>query len=371
MSTIRTDGEEIIFQGLFGLTRFSMEGDYLETIWKNQSGIKFYGNDMVALGGKDFYGVPSYVPVDLRNGEIYFTFLDGPTGNGQIMKYKSGTNKTLSGQSQPEIPGLGKIPGDTLFNTNKNAQERFDRIYGTSPGTWVGINNKWNAGTSGALLVTYNNKGDTLCQFTDFDRIINFNYTNGGRNAVELESYFYNNALTIKQEYNDTVFRVIPPNRLLPIYIIDFGKYKFNYVDGFNPNFDLSEKLMLNSLVETNDFLFIRYTQNYDCLNTRSKNKVKFYNTLFDKKLGKIYHNPGYTFLPVGIVNDIDGGMPFWPDIITPQGEMMKLVSGKVIKDYVNSAEFKEANISDDNRQKLNSMVSGLKNTDMVIIIVK
>jgi hypothetical protein len=87
--------------------------------------------------------------------------------------------------------------------------------------------------------------------------------------------------------------------------------------------------------------------------------------------LGKIYHNPGYTFLPVGIVNDIDGGMPFWPDIITPQGEMMKLVSGKVIKDYVNSAEFKEANISDDNRQKLNSMVSGLKNTDMVIIIVK
>lgn len=371
MSTIRSDGEEIIFQGLFGLTRFNMQGEYLETIWKNQTGIKFYGNDMVALGGKDFYGVPSYVPVDLRNGDIYFTFLDGPTGNGQIMKYISGTNKTLSDQSQTEIPGLGKIPGDTLFNTNKNAQERFDRIYGTSPDTWTGLNNKWNAGTSGTLLVTYNNKGDTLCQFTDFERIKNFNYANGGRNAVELANYFYNNVLTIKQEYNDTVFRLMLPNRLIPVYIIDFGAYKFNYIDGFNPNFDLSGKLMLNSLNETNDFLFIRYTQNYDCPLTRKKNAVKFYNALFNKKDRKLYNNPGFTHLPEGIINDIDGGIPFWPEFITPKGEMMKLVSGKVMKDYMNSSGFKDANISEENRRKQISLVSGLKNTDMIIMIAK
>ena len=60
--------------------------------------------------------------------------------------------------------------------------------------------------------------------------------------------------LTIKQEYNDTVFRLIPPNRLLPVYIIDFGEFKVNYMDGLNPNFDLSEKYMLNSLHETNNF---------------------------------------------------------------------------------------------------------------------
>jgi Domain of unknown function (DUF4933) len=371
MSTIRSDGKEIIFQGLFGLTRFNLQGEYLETIWKNQTGIKIFGSSYVTYAGKDFYGIPPSVPININNGNIYFDFLDGPTGNGQIMKYKSGTNKILSGQSQPDIPGLGKIPGDTLFNTNKNWQERFAWIYGTSAGTWAGINNKWNAGTSGTLLVTYNNKGDTLCQFTDFDRIKNFNYANGNRNAVELASYFYNNLLTIKQEYNDTVFRVMLPNTLLPVYIIDFGLYKFNYIDGFNPNFDLSGKLMLNSLNETNDFLFIRYTQNSDCVLNRKKNAVKFYNALFNKKDRKIYINPGFAFLPKGIVNDIDGGMPFWPDFITPNGEMMKLVSGKVMKDYVKSAEFKEANISKDNRQKQNSMVTGLKNTDMVIMIVK
>jgi hypothetical protein len=210
-----------------------------------------------------------------------------------------------------------------------------------------------------------------LCQFTDFDQIKNFNYASGGRNAVVLANYFYNNVLTIKQEYNDTVFRLIPPNRLVPVYIIDFGEYKFNYIDGFNPNFDLSGKLMLNSLSETNDFLFIRYTQNNDCLLTRKKNAVKFYNAIFVKKEEKLYQQPGFTLLPEGLVNDLDGGMPFWPDFITPQEEMMRLVSGKVIKDFVNSITFKKAAISEKDRQKQISMASGLKPADMIIMIVK
>ena len=102
--------------------------------------------------------------------------------------------------------------------------------------------------------------------------------------------------LTIKQEYNDTVFRLIPPNRLLPVYIIDFGEFKVNYIDGLNPDFDLSGKFLLKSLHETNSYLFIRYTQHYDVPDIRKKNAVKFYYALFDKKDGKIYHQPGSTF---------------------------------------------------------------------------
>jgi hypothetical protein len=142
-------------------------------------------------------------------------------------------------------------------------------------------------------------------------------------------------------------------------------------MDGFNPYFDLSDKFMLNSLCETNSFLFIRYTQNYDCPNTRKKNAVKFYNALFDKKESKLYHQPGSTLLPEGLENDLDGGMPFWPEFVTPQGEMMKLVSGRVFKDYFNSDEFKKAPVSEEKRQKLISMASGLRPTDMIVVIVK
>jgi hypothetical protein len=369
-SRIRSDGEQIIFEGMFGLTRFNMQGEYQETIWKNETGIKFYGSKMVSFGGEDFFGVPFHIPVSLSNGSLYFSFQDGPAGTGQVMKYKSGTKKILSSQPKSEIPGLGIIPGDTLLNTDNNAQERFDLIYGTGSDTWAGIHNKWNAGTSGSLMVTYNNKGDTLCKFTDYDRIENFKHTSY-RRPVEQTGYYYDGILTIKQEYNDTIFRLPTPDRLLPVYIIDFGEFKVNYMDGLNPDFDLSGKYMLNTIIETDNFLLIRYTANNDSPNNRKKNAVKFYNALFSKKEGKLYHLPGFTLSPVGLENDLDGGNSFWPEFITPQGEMMKLVSGKAIKDYVTSPEFKKANLTAENRQKQILLASGLKATDMIVIIVK
>lgn len=368
-SNIRSDGEQIIFQGLFGITGFNMNGEYQETIWKNETGIHFYGKG-VMFGGQDFLGVMPHIPVSLSNGNLYFTFHDGPSRNGQVMKYKPGTNKALSIKSRDEVPGQGSIPGDTIFNKNQFSEDRFRSIYGIGPDTWVGLNNEWNSGRSGALLVTFNDKGDTLCQFSDYDRIVNFSFTNT-RRPVELVSYSYNGQLTLKPEYNDTVFRLIQPYRLLPAYTIDFGKNKFSNMEGLNANFDLSDKYVLKSLHETRGFLFIRYTQNSDSPNNRKKNSVKFYNTLFDKKEGKIFHHTGVTLVPEGLKNDLDGGMPFWPDFISPQGEMMKLVSGRAIKDYVNSEEFKTADISQENRRKQISMLSSLRATDMVIVIVK
>jgi hypothetical protein len=368
-SIIRSDGEQIIFQGLFGLTRFNMMGEYQETIWKNETGIRFIGKG-VMFGGQDFFGVLPHIPVSLLDGNLLYNFQDGPGKKGQLIKYKFNDDKNISVQSQREVPGFGPILGDTVFNIKKLWWEGFTRIYGTGSDTWAGVNSEWNAGRSGSLLVTFNDQGDTICQFSDFDRIVNFNASQS-RLAVELVSYSFNGLLTIKPEYNDTVFRLIKPDRLLPIYNIDFGEFKVNYMDGLNANFDLSDKYMLKSLHETNNFLLIRYTQNSDSPDNRKKNAVKFYNVLYNKKEGKLFHQPGFTLLPEGIMNDIDCGIPFWPDFITPQDEMMKLVSGKVLKDYVNSEEFKTADISEENRRKQISLVSGLKATDMIIMIVR
>ena len=368
-SYIRSDGEQIIFQGLFGLTKFNMQGEFIETIWKNKTGIRFYGSG-VMYGGKDFFGVLPNFPVSISNGNLYYSFQDGPKGNSQAMKFKSGINKNLSVKSQTEIPGPGTIMGDTLLNTNKIFPENFDNIFGLGIGTWAGINQKWNAGRSGSLLVTYNDKGDTLCQFTDYDRIVNFTHSSY-RNSGELSNYYFDGLLTIKQEYNDTVFRLISPERLLPVYIIDFGDFKVNFMDGLNPEVDLSGRYLLKSLYETNNYLFIRYKQFYNDPVTRKKNTLKYYNAFFDKKESKLYHLPGFTLLPEGLENDLDGGMPFWPEFITPQGEMMKLVSGRVLKNYINSDNFRKSAISKENKQKQISMASGLRPTDMVVVIVK
>lgn len=370
MSTITSDGEQIIFQGLFGLTRFNMQGEYQETVWENKSGIVFYPGGGISYGGMDFFGIMSVSLVSQSDGNIYFDFSDGPGKNELVMKYKPVANKQISIQSGTEIKRQSSAPGDTLINIHKTVFERFERIFGIGSGLWAGVNNKWNAGKSGALLVTYNKRGDTLCQFTDYDRIVNFSKANY-RHSADLESYYYNQILTIKQEYNDTLFRLIPPSRLLPVYVFDFGNHKVNYMDRLNPDYDLSAKYILYSLFETNDYLFIRYTQNYDCPTNRRNKSVKFFNAFFNKKENKFYHQPGFKDSPEGLKNDIDGGLPFWPEFVTPQGEMMKLVSDRIIKDYLNSEEFKTKVISEANRNKQESLASGLKDRDMVVIIVK
>jgi len=368
-SKVISDGDRIIFQGLFGLTRFNMQGKYQETIWKNERGIKVMGQG-AAWMPQSFFGVMPNNPVSILNGNIFYTFTDGNTGTTQYMRYKPGSTIDISVQSQKEVPGLGSAPGDTLSISGMQRLELFDWIYGISSDTWAGINSKTTAGETGSLLVTYNSIGDTICQFTDFDRIVNFSH-GSYRSHAKLTSYYFNELVTIKPEYNDTVFRLIPPNRLLPVYVIDFGEYKVNYMDGLNPDFDLSEKYMLYSLHESNNHLFIRFTKNHDGPTNRKKKVAKFYNAIFFKKEGKLFHHPGYTLAPEGLTNDLDGGIPFWPEFITPQGEMMKLVSGRVFKDYVNSEDFKKSTVSKENKQKQISMASGLRPTDMVVVIVK
>lgn len=369
ISAIKVADGQIIFQGLFGITRFNMQGKFQETIWKNERGIDMSGKG-VGWMPQSFFGVMPNNPVSILNGNIFYTFTDGNTGTGQFMKYKPESTINISIQSQKEVPGFGSVRGDTLLISRQQPNERFDWIYGIGSDTWAGINSKWKAGKTGSLLVTYNSSGDTICQFTDFDRIVNFNKTVYKR-PIEFTSYYYDGLLTIKQEFNDTVFRLIPPNRLLPTYIIDFGEFKVDYMGGLDPNSDISEKFMLNSMFETSDFLLIRYTQNNDSPNNRKKNSVKFFNVLFDKTQMKLYHQTGFSEEPKGIINDIDGGMPFWPDYITPQGEMIKLVSGKMIKDYINSTRFRESTISEETRKKQISIGTELKPSDMVLIYVK
>jgi len=364
-SYIRSDGEQIILQGIFGLTRFNMQGAYQETIWKNERGVMAQGKVYL----DNFYGVLHSNPVSILNGNIYFSFTDGLSSE-QFMKYKPETIINISVPTQPEVPGPDSVKGEILLSTQKRFQDRFNWVYGVGSDMWVGINNKLTAGISGSLLVTYNKLGDTVCQFTDYNRIINFSQPNY-RIPEEFVNYYYDGLLTIKQEFNDTVFRLIPPNRLLPVYVIDFGKYKVNYEEGINPKFDLSEKYLLYSFHETNDFLFIRYNQNHYNPNNIKKNSVKFYNVLFNKRQKSLYHQSGFTLLPEGLENDLDGGIPFWPEFITPQGEMMKLVSGRVLKDYINSDNFKKSTFSEEKKQKQISMASGLRPTDMIVVIVK
>ena len=217
-------------------------------------------------------------------------------------------------------------------------------------------------------MVVFSNKGDTLCTISANKTIQH--WSKSLVRAGEPFTYYYKNKLTFIGQYSDTIFRIIPPNKLHPIYLLDFGKNKVSFMDGLNPDSDLSEKLMLNSIFETNEFLLLRYTRNLDSPRNRKSNSVTFYNAVFIKKENKLYHSLPPSQNPKNIKNDLDGGISFWPEFVTPKGNMLMLITGKEIKEYVGSKDFQDKELPEEKRQRQIQMANELNKNDKILIVV-
>ncbi len=69
--------------------------------------------------------------------------------------------------------------------------------------------------------------------------------------------YRLNGHLHFRQSFNDTIYRFESLNRVKPLYVIDFGKKKIaSSMEGINPKYDLTDKYVVNNILETNKFVF-------------------------------------------------------------------------------------------------------------------
>jgi len=368
MYHISSDDRHMFIQGYFGIARFNLEGKFLEQIWKNESGLTVT-QKYIMTSPQEFFGVMLNNPISQFNGNLYLRFIDGNNKKVQVIKKEIQDNYVLESPvvGQENLPDT--MAGDKLLNIQgARYSQRFPKIYGLSENSWAGINDTWNTAKTGAQFVVFSNKGDTLCAISANKTIQN--WSKSTVRAGEPFTYYYKNKLTFLGQYSDTIFRIIPPNKLHPTYILEFGANKVGFMEGLNPDSDLSEKLMLNSIFETNNFLYLRYTKNLNSPRNRKNGTVTFYNALFNKNEKKLYHALEATKSPTNILNDIDGGLPFWPKFVTPKGDMLMLVSGKEIKDYVDSEEFRNRALSEELRQKQIDMANALNENDKIVIIV-
>jgi hypothetical protein len=184
--------------------------------------------------------------------------------------------------------------------------------------------------------------GDTLCKFKDNDPITNFSKSNY-RGVDDGNIYYFNGTLHLRQSFNDTIYQLIPPNRLIPKYILNFGNLGIKSAnEGIDPNFSLKDKLILQSFLETDRFLFITYSKDYICPNTANNGTLKFSRLIYDKKnktLSLIYLDEApfiakgkmsWPLSPsINIKNDLDE-MPFiWPTSITANRKPFSIISGE------------------------------------------
>ncbi|MGE5458562.1 MAG: DUF4933 domain-containing protein, partial [Methanococcaceae archaeon] len=238
------------------------------------------------------------------------------------------------------IRGLGKESGPLKIRKKMSERPEFtpigSKFIGNNPvGKSLECEKKF-------FIVT-STSGDTVCTFKDNDPIINFSKSLY-RGVDDGYSYYFNGILHLRQAYNDTIYQLLPPNRLIPKYILDFGNLGIRSAnDGINPDYNLKDKLVPQSFIETNRFLFITYSKDYECPATAKLGTLKYSRLIYDKinkKIIPIYIDEtpylskgGNMMFPsapnTNIENDLDV-MPFrWPFSVTSNGHVFSVFSGE------------------------------------------
>jgi len=359
----------IITKGLMGLTHFSMKGEFLEVICANRMDITITPNGM-NYSNKSLIGNPPFSGISVINNRVYYRYDNNVEKTSHVLSHQLTDIQNIQldlSENQNQPPGKGHRIGELVHHTGFQGSTH---ILAIDENQWIDFHSKMISGTTGALMVNYSLQGDTICAFSDYDRVVDF--TSPQISMFEDEvCYYYDGIPTIKAPYNDTLFRVISSNRLLPVYVINFGSYKPSHMEGLNPRSDLSEKFLCRSFNENQEWIFFVYSQNHPNKARREGKSVKIHYTLFNKQNKTLFHNPVAGSEEFGIENDLDGGIPFWPDYVTPAGELVMQITGKQFKDYIFSVDFEQRKIPKDQRDKQVLMASNLKVNDQMLMFVR
>jgi hypothetical protein len=223
----------------------------------------------------------------------------------------------------------------------------------------------------GNFLFTFDLKGDTLCRFPNYNPLPKMEKNATYRSPPPPDIYNYGNLLTIRQSMNDTVYRLLPPNRLVPAYVLNFGTYRTDVQTFFKG--DLSEKLLPSTLEETDRFVLFVYTQNRDIPNNRKAGSVKFFYSYYDKKTRQLYHFSEGTTVPEDdffLENSIPDALPFiLSSADIADNQLRVCYSKRRLADMIKNKGF--ASLPPEQQNKLKTLQNDLDDSEVLIMILE
>lgn len=300
----------------------------------------------------------------------------------------------LANQFDPEKPdqirGMGKIAID--FNFGKKSQPQkgnkfgmwsagSDFIYQRLSSMMLDRNtyaqqlgNEYEIGGK-YIMGIFNQRGDTLATFTQFDKLTHFpkSLMRGTDYGTQYEN---NGKLYLRTAFNDTLFQVLPPNRLLPVFVLKMGKYKLLKKEGMDLDFNLAGKIIPQTWAVTKKYIFLTFSKDsYDCPNTRKSGQLKQYYALFSRannQLSLVKSDPG-NYNPEILKNNIDGGLPVWPSsyMIGNNGEILVSIKGKELKNHVKSASFGSSSAPAAKKNELLKLSQSVSDDEDILMIVE
>ncbi len=305
------------------IIQFTLNGEFCQYVCKSQlyydRSIPIYKQFVLFQGARNPYFV---------NGKLYYKYEDQIEKKYYCVVFddKEERKQSLQKGSSNEVMVNTNVKGNLKLNFNNGNHLHYaTHPYFINDSLIAYTTTRKVVGKENNLISLATDKWDTLCCYPNHDKVANFGST-VYRGVEEGNSYYYNNILHLRQAYNDTVYMLMPPNRLVPKYILKFGDQGLeNATEAVSPHISLEDKLIMESFLETKNYLFITYTKNYVCPNNKKTGTVFYSRILFDKVKKTIIS--AYMDEPVNqdlstknIVNDFDFMPSKWPDGVTQQG---------------------------------------------------
>ncbi|MCD7936101.1 MAG: 6-bladed beta-propeller [Tannerellaceae bacterium] len=150
--------------------------------------------------------------------------------------------------------------------------------------------------------------------------------------------YLYDGQIRISEIGNDTIYTV-GEKELSPYTVVDLGQMSMSATPtGTNVDAvfdDLSKKLMLSFLSEDDHYLYMVFGWGF------SGNYL--YST-YNKVNGTVvnYGNGEIQNTEYGLTNDIDGGLPFYPYVVTPDGTRIMWKSASDFKNAIMEKDYEK-----------------------------
>lgn len=361
-----------------GIVQYSKDGKFIKIIVKNiTTGIDVDAKWMRVLGTNTFIGGGTSVWI---NGDsLYYTYRNSISGQEYIMKCGlSNAQFELPKKFDPENPeqiiGLGDVAID--INPSKEKEKwkynispelvswgmSADYIY-QSVGTFF-LNKTTYAKeiTRTDKIAVINSKGDTLTTFSGFE-------DNSMRIENEGRKYLWNGL-------NDTIFQVIGYNRILPAYVIKLGSYKASREQVRQIGGDLTGKIIPRQWAENNNYIFLVFAKDaFDSPNSRKYKKVRLYHALYSKQSKELYilKSDPFNYSSEIIENNIDGGLPVWPQsfMIGNNGEILISLKGQELKDRTKSEQFKSSKAPEDKKKELEKLAASVDDNEDILMIIR